>query len=61
MVDRPGYIEVVHDGVTSQFLDIHTLTAEDGEHGLLSMAFDPTAAIGYIRLTGVFRTNRVDW
>ena len=41
VVDRPGYIEVVHDGVQSQFLNISNLTTEEGEGGLLSMAFDP--------------------
>src|SRR6188768_4105657 len=44
VVERPGYIEVVHDGVTSQFLDIHGLTTEVAERGLLSMAFDPNYA-----------------
>jgi glucose/arabinose dehydrogenase len=41
VVDRSGYIEVVHDGVTSKFLDIHLQTTTDVERGLLSMAFDP--------------------
>jgi glucose/arabinose dehydrogenase len=46
VVDRTGYIEVVHDGVTSQFLDIHNLVDADlsTERGLLSMAFDPNYA-----------------
>ena len=55
VVDRPGYIEVVHDGVTSQFLDIHDLTTESGERGLLSMAFDPnyaTNGLFYVFYTG---------
>ena len=55
VVDRPGYIEVVHDGVTSQFLDIHGLTTEEGERGLLSMAFDPNYAkngLFYVFYTG---------
>ena len=55
VVDRPGYIEVVHDGVTSQFLDIHGLTTETAERGLLSMAFDPnyaTNGLFYVFYTG---------
>ena len=55
VVDRPGYIEVVHDGVTSQFLDIHGLTTEGGVRGLLSMAFDPnyaTNGLFYVFYTG---------
>jgi glucose/arabinose dehydrogenase len=60
VVDRPGYIEVVHDGVTSQFLDIHGLTTESGEHGLLSMAFDPNYAkngLFYVFYTGTADTG----
>ena len=55
VVERPGYIEVVHDGVTSQFLDIHGLTTEGGVRGLLSMAFDPnyaTNGLFYLFYTG---------
>ena len=55
VVERAGYIEVVHDGVTSQFLDIHDLTTETGERGLLSMAFDPHYAsngLFYVFYTG---------
>jgi glucose/arabinose dehydrogenase len=55
VVERPGYIQVMHDGVTSQFLDMHTLTTEDGERGLLSMAFDPNYAsngLFYVDYTG---------
>jgi glucose/arabinose dehydrogenase len=44
VVERPGYIQVIHNGVTSQFLDIHDLVNTDGERGLLSMAFDPQFA-----------------
>jgi len=44
VVERPGTIEVIHDGVTSQFLDIHLQTTSDVERGLLSMAFDPNYA-----------------
>jgi glucose/arabinose dehydrogenase len=56
VVERPGYIEVVHDGVTSRFLDIHALTTVDqGVRGLLSMAFDPNYAANglfYVFYTG---------
>ena len=44
VVERPGFIQVLHDGTTSQFLDIQTLVDTDGERGLLSMAFDPNYA-----------------
>ena len=55
VVDRPGYIEVVHDGVASEFFDIHGLTTEVAERGLLSMAFDPnyaTNGLFYVFYTG---------
>jgi hypothetical protein len=42
VVERDGHIQVLHDGVTSEFLDIQTLVdGTNGERGLLSMAFDP--------------------
>ena len=44
VVERPGRIQVLHDGTVSQFLDIGHLTTTDGERGLLSMAFDPNYA-----------------
>src|SRR5215207_5993022 len=44
VVERAGWIQVLHDGVRSQFLDISTLTTTDGERGLLSVAFDPNYA-----------------
>src|SRR6188472_249830 len=55
VVERGGTIEVVHDGVQSQFLDIHELTTGDGERGLLSMAFEPNYAkngLFYVFYTG---------
>jgi glucose/arabinose dehydrogenase len=55
VVERPGYIRVVHDGTVSRFLDIHTQTTTDGERGLLSMAFDPNYAskgLFYVFYTG---------
>jgi glucose/arabinose dehydrogenase len=55
VVERGGTIQVVHDGVTSQFLDISALTTNDGERGLLSMAFDPNYAsngLFYVDYTG---------
>jgi glucose/arabinose dehydrogenase len=55
VVERPGYIQVLHDGTTTQFLDIHTQTTTDGERGLLSMAFDPNYAsngLFYVFYTG---------
>ena len=63
VVDRPGYIEVVHDGVTSQFLDIHGLTTEGGVRGLLSMAFDPnyaTNGLFYVFYTGTAAADGQD-
>jgi glucose/arabinose dehydrogenase len=45
VVERAGRIQVMHDGVTSQFLDISGLVdSSNGERGLLSMAFDPNYA-----------------
>src|SRR5262245_20939732 len=55
VVERPGYIQVIHDGTVSQFLDIHIRTTMDGERGLLSMAFDPNYAstgLFYVFYTG---------
>ena len=63
VVERPGYIEVVHDGVTSQFLDIHGLTTEGGVRGLLSMAFDPnyaTNGLFYVFYTGTAAADGQD-
>ncbi len=44
VVERPGFIQVLHDGTVTRFLDIHERVASDGERGLLSMAFDPNYA-----------------
>jgi glucose/arabinose dehydrogenase len=44
VVERPGFIQVLHDGTVTQFLDIHTMVTTGGERGLLSMAFDPNYA-----------------
>ncbi|HEY6771980.1 MAG TPA: PQQ-dependent sugar dehydrogenase [Solirubrobacterales bacterium] len=55
VVERPGFIQVLHDGTVSQFLDIHTMVDVDGERGLLSMAFDPNYAsngLFYVYYTG---------
>jgi glucose/arabinose dehydrogenase len=55
VVERPGYIRVLHDGTVGQFLDIHIQTTTDGERGLLSMAFDPNYAsngLFYVFYTG---------
>jgi glucose/arabinose dehydrogenase len=55
VVERAGRIQVIHDGVVTQFLDIHMLTTTDGERGLLSMAFDPnyaTNGLFYVDYTG---------
>jgi glucose/arabinose dehydrogenase len=55
VVERPGFIQVLHNGTISQFLDIHDRTTNDGERGLLSMAFDPNYAsngLFYVYYTG---------
>ena len=47
----------------SQFLDIHDLTTEDGERGLLSMAFDPNYAkngLFYVFYTGTAAADGQD-
>lgn len=63
VVERAGAIQVVHDGTTSQFLDIHGLTTESGERGLLSMAFDPHYAsngLFYVFYTGTAAADGQD-
>src|SRR6187401_1595120 len=63
VVERGGTIEVVHDAVQSQFLDISNLTTEEGERGLLSMAFDPNYAkngLFYIFYTGTAAADGQD-
>jgi glucose/arabinose dehydrogenase len=63
VVERAGSIQVMHDGVTSQFLDIHGLTTEAGERGLLSMAFDPNYAsngLFYVFYTGTAAADGVE-
>jgi hypothetical protein len=40
VVERPGRIQVLHDGTRTQFLDISGLVNTAGERGLLSIAFD---------------------
>jgi glucose/arabinose dehydrogenase len=55
VVERPGRVQMLHDGTVSQFLDIGALTTTDGERGLLSMAFDPNYAsngLFYVFYTG---------
>src|SRR3954469_8419527 len=55
VVERPGFIQVVHDGTVTRFLDIHMMVNTDGERGLLSMAFDPNYAsngLFYVYYTG---------
>jgi glucose/arabinose dehydrogenase len=44
VVERDGRIQVLHDGLRTQFLDITTRVRNTGEQGLLSMAFDPNFA-----------------
>ena len=44
VVERTGQVVVLHDGLQTQFLDIHTQVTTDIERGLLSMAFDPNYA-----------------
>jgi glucose/arabinose dehydrogenase len=43
VVEKPGYLRVVRDGVTlpEPFLDIHTEVRGNGEQGFLSIAFAP--------------------
>jgi glucose/arabinose dehydrogenase len=55
VVERAGTIQVIHDGTTTQFLDISDRTTTDVERGLLSMAFDPnyaTNGLFYVDYTG---------
>src|SRR6188472_4561116 len=55
VVERGGTIQVIHDGIRTQFLDIGAFTTTDGERGLLSMAFDPnypSNGLFYVYYTG---------
>ena len=56
VVERGGTIQVLHDGTTTEFLDLSARTTTDGERGLLeSMAFDPNYAsngLFYVFYTG---------
>jgi|SRR5215207_2031176 len=55
VVERPGYIQALHGGSITQFLDIHTRTTTENERGLLSMAFHPHYAsngLFYVFYTG---------
>ncbi len=57
VVEREGHIQVLQNGVKTQFLDIHTLVDSNPatERGLLSMAFDPNYAsngLFYVFFTG---------
>lgn len=57
VVERAGRIQLIHDGVRKQFLDIATSVASDPgtERGLLSMAFAPDYAT-----SGLFYTFSID-
>jgi hypothetical protein len=44
VVEKGGTIEVLHDGVRSEFIDLSAGVRADGEAGLLSMAFAPDYA-----------------
>jgi glucose/arabinose dehydrogenase len=44
VVERDGRIQMLHDGLSTEFLDINTRVRNTGEQGLLSMAFDPNFA-----------------
>jgi uncharacterized repeat protein (TIGR01451 family) len=44
VVEQPGQIKVIRDGVVKAFLDISTVVLSGGERGLLSVAFPPDYA-----------------
>ena len=44
VVEQPGQIKVIRDGVVEAFLDISNTVLSGGERGLLSMAFPPNYA-----------------
>ena len=44
VVEKAGTIQVLHTGVRKQFLDINSKVIDNGEQGLLSMAFPPDYA-----------------
>ncbi len=44
VVERQGYVQLVKNGVKTEFLDIHSKVRTDGEFGLLGLAFHPNYA-----------------
>jgi hypothetical protein len=57
VVEKPGRIRIVLDGVltAAPFLDITSITSDDGEQGLLGLAFHPAYASN-----GTFFVNHTD-
>ncbi|MEQ1872508.1 MAG: PQQ-dependent sugar dehydrogenase [Ilumatobacteraceae bacterium] len=52
LVDQPGVISPIRDGVTgAPVLDVSDLVSFGGEQGLLGLAFHPTESLAYINYT----------
>lgn len=64
VVEQPGTIAVVRDGIASQFADLTTAVEHGGEQGLLSMVFAPDFATSrrlYVYYTEAGgQANRID-
>jgi glucose/arabinose dehydrogenase len=55
VVEKPGRVQILRDGKTTQALDISGKVSDSGEQGLLSLAFDPefeTTRLLYAYYTG---------
>jgi glucose/arabinose dehydrogenase len=62
VVEKPGRIQLLRDGETTQALDISDKVADSGEQGLLSIAFEPTfesPPLVYAYYTGNDQDQRV--
>ncbi len=63
VVEKAGYVKVVKGGVASTFLDLHDVVQDDGEEGLLSIAFPPdfqTSRLFYVYFTESGGDNRIE-
>lgn len=62
VVEKPGRLQLLRDGKTTEALDISGQVADSGEQGLLSIAFDPefeTTRFVYAYYTGNDQDQRV--
>jgi hypothetical protein len=63
VAEKGGLVKVVRGGTASEFADLSTVVRDDGEEGLLSIAFPPdfqTSRLFYAYYTDLAGDNRVD-